>query len=123
MAYDLKKVFALNGMKNDQEICDSNLNIPADSFLQTRGFAEFIQFRKYKQAIANGEQVNPDSVVASNPQFYQSYILAGDLEFRNKEWQKAIIMYQTALSKEIATRQEEIYIRKQIDLCHEHGAD
>lgn len=123
MAYDLKKVFALDGMKKDQEICDSSLNFPADSFIQTRAFAEFIQFRKYKQAIANGEQVNPDSVVASNPQFYQSYILAGDLEMRNKEWQKALQMYKTGLTKEIATRQEENYLRKQIELCHSHGAN
>jgi hypothetical protein len=123
MAYDLKKVFALQGMQKDQEICDSMLNIPADSFIQTGAFAEFIQFRKYKQAIANGGQVNPDSVVASNPQFYQSYILAGDLDIRNKEWQKALQMYKAGLTKEIATRQEENYIRKQIELCHNHGAN
>jgi isopenicillin-N N-acyltransferase like protein len=123
IAYDLKKVFALQGMKNDQEICDSNLNIPADSFIQSRAFLEFMQFRKYRQAIAAGDNVNPDSVVASNPQFYQSYILAGDLEYKSKDWQKALQMYKAALTKEIANRQEEIYISKQIELCHDHGAN
>ena len=123
MAYDLKKVFALHGMKTDQEICESSLNIAADSFLQTKAFADFLKFRKYKQAIANHEPVNPDSVVFSNPQFYQSYILAGDIEFKNKNWQKALKMFQVALTKEIATKQEENYIRKQIEICRKNGAD
>ena len=123
MAYDLKKVFALHGMKTDQEICDSSMNIAADGFLQAKAFADFLKFRKYKQAIANHEPVNPDSVVFSNPQFYQSYILAGDIEIKNKNWQKALKMFQVALTKEIATKQEENYIRKQIEICRKNGAD
>ena len=123
IAYDLKKVFGLRGMKQDKEICDSSLNIPADSFIHTKAFAEFIEFRKYKQSVANGESVDPDSVVASNPQFYQSYILAGDLDMRKNDWEKALSMFKTALTKEIATRQEEDYIRKQIELCRNHGAN
>ena len=123
IAYDLKKVFGLRGMKQDKEICDSSLNMPADSFIHTKAFAEFIEFRKYKQSVANGESVDPDSVVASNPQFYQSYILAGDLDMRKNDWEKALSMFKTALTKEIATRQEEDYIRKQIELCRNHGAN
>ncbi|MFI5155228.1 MAG: C45 family autoproteolytic acyltransferase/hydrolase [Chitinophagales bacterium] len=117
VAYDLNKVFALAGMKKNQEIIDSGLNIKADSFVQTKAFAAFLEFRKYKQAIANGELVNIDSLLASNPSFYQTYLLAGDQEFRKKNWKQAMANYKIALTREIATKQEEIYIRKQVDKC------
>ena len=35
VAYDLNKVFALKGLKENREICDSSLTFPADSFLLT----------------------------------------------------------------------------------------
>ena len=122
VAYDLNKVFGLAGMRKDQEIVEAGLTIPADSFVRTKPFAGFLEFRKYKQAIGNGEEVDIDSLIASNPSFYQTYVLAGDQEFRKKNWQQAIANYKIALTKEIATRQEENYIRKQVENCRKHGA-
>ncbi len=120
VAYDLNKVFSLAGMKKDREIVDSGLNIKADPFMQSKPFANFMEFRKYKQAIANGEQINIDSLIASNPSFYQTYVLAGDQEFRKKNWSRAMDNYKMALTKEIATKQEERYIRKQLENCSKH---
>ena len=117
VGYDLKKVFSLEGMKKDQEICDSSLTIAPDSFLLSSEYRNFEAFRKYKKEIAEGEEVNTDSLVASNPEFYHSYVLAGDYAFRHEQYQKALHYYRIALTKVIATKKEEDYIRNQIKKC------
>jgi len=117
VAYDLHKVFALRGMKENQEICEPTLTIPADSFMQTREYKDFLLFRSYKQRIADGGSINLDSLVASNPEYYHTYVIAGDYLFKQKQYAQALPYYKTALTKVIATRQEENHIRKQIVLC------
>ena len=63
VAYDLHKVFALSGMKENKEICETSLNIPADSFMLSNEYKNFILFRTYKQRIADGGTINTDSLV------------------------------------------------------------
>jgi isopenicillin-N N-acyltransferase like protein len=118
VAYDLNKVFALKGMKKDQEIADTSLTITADSFLLTPAYKNFETYRKYKQKIADGENINVDSLVASNPQFYHTYVLAGDYLFKKKEFAKALPYYKMALTKVIATKKEEDHINDQIKKCN-----
>ncbi len=117
VCYDLNKVFSLNGMKTNREISDSSLNIPADSFLLTDQYRLFLNFRRYKKEISEGIDVNPDSLISSNPNFYQSYQLAGNEMFKKKSFKTAEQYYRMALSKEIATKSEENEIRKQIERC------
>ena len=112
--YDLKKIFAMHGMKENTEVSDSSLTIAADSFLLTNEYRNFEKFRKYKQLISDGRQVNADSVVASNPEFYNAYVLAADYLFKQKDYPKALRFYKMALTKVIATKPEEEHIRKQI---------
>ena len=119
VAYDLKKIFALQGLHENRELYDSSLMVPADTFLTTAPFHEFEKYRKLKQQLADGETVSPDSLVASNPQFYQAWVLAGDHLFKQKEYKKAIPYYETALTKVIATKPEENHIRKQLKKCKE----
>jgi len=114
VAYDLKKVFGLSGLKQDIEIADSSLTIAADSFLLTSAYQDFVRFRKFKQRITNGETVDADSVVASNPQFYNAYVLAGDYLYKRKDYKKALPFYQRALTKVIATKKEEEHIKDQV---------
>ena len=114
MAYDLNKVFALKGMKQDHEIYDSSLTIAADTFLQSKAYNNFVQFRKYKQEIADGKEINVDGMVASNPEYYNSYVLAGDYLFKRGDKKKAVDYYQIALTKVIATKKEEQHVRSQI---------
>ena len=119
VCYDLDKVFLLRGMKKNQEIADSSLNLPADSFQLTNQFQLFLKYRIYKKEIAEGREVNADSLVASNSNFYQAYQLAGNEMFKNKQYTNAIQYYRIALSKEIATKTEENEIRNQISKCEE----
>jgi hypothetical protein len=117
VAYDLRKVFALKGMKQDQEIAVDSLSIAPDSFLQTKEYASFERFRFFRQQVADGGRVDADSLVASNPQFYYSYVLAADYLFKQHQFQKALALYKTALTKEIATLKEENHIRDQVKKC------
>ena len=114
VCYDLKKVFALQGLKQNIEISDSNLTIAPDSFLLTNEYRNFEKFRKYKQIISDGGQVNADSIVASDPEFYNAYVVAADYLYKQKDYPKALRFYKTALTKVIATKPEEEHIRKQI---------
>jgi isopenicillin-N N-acyltransferase like protein len=118
VAYDLNKVFALKGMKKDQEIADTSLTIAADSFLLTTAYKKFQGYRKYKQQIADGENINVDSLIASNPQFYHTYVLAADYLFKKKEFAQALPYYKIALTKVIATKKEEDHINDQIKQCN-----
>lgn len=114
VAYDLNKVFSLKGMKVNQEISDSNLTIAADTFLTTTAYQHFLQFRQMKQTIMDGGDINPDSLVAANPQFYHAWVLAGDYAYKHDQYKKALYFYQQALTKEIATLKEKEHITKQI---------
>jgi isopenicillin-N N-acyltransferase-like protein len=118
VAYDLNKVFALKGMKHDQEIIDTNLTIAPDPFLLTKQYKDFVTFRKFKQRIADGDTIDTDSLIASNPNFYHAYVLAGDYSFKHEQYQKAIAYYKIGLTKEIATTKERDHINKQLVKCN-----
>jgi len=117
IAYDLHKVFALRGMKENKEICEASLNIPADSFMLSTGYKNFILFRSYKQRIADGGSINIDSLVMSNPAYYHTYVIAGDYLYKQKKFAAALPYYKTALTKIIATKKEEDHIKAQIASC------
>jgi hypothetical protein len=114
VCYDLNTVFSLRGMKTNREVADSSLNLPSDPFLKSHEFEQILKYRLLKKELSDGMDINPDSLIASNPNYYQAYQLAGNLMFRNKQFAQAINYYREALSKEIATKTEENDIRNQI---------
>lgn len=117
VCYDLKKIFALNGMQQNHEIYESDLNIAADSFVYTPVFKRFESFRQNKQLAIDGGNAVPDSIIAENPNYYNSYVIAGDYWFNKKEYNKALPYYLQALKKEIATVGERKRIEQQIAAC------
>jgi tetratricopeptide (TPR) repeat protein len=119
VCYDLEKVFLMKGMNTNNEIADSSLNIPADTFLFTRNYEHFLEYRRLKKELLDGGQVNADSLIASNPNYYQAYQLAGNMMFGSRQYSKALAYYRVALSKEIATKSEENEIRNQISKAEE----
>lgn len=119
VAYDLNKIFSLKGMKINQEVVDTLLTIPADSFLLSNEYKKFQQFRQYKQRLSNSDKVDVDSLVNSNPSYYHTYVLAGDYLYKQKEYAKALKYYEVGLTKEIATKKESDHIMEQITKCKE----
>lgn len=114
VCYDVGKIFSMQGLKKNKEVCEQAMNIAADSLIYTNRFKKFEQYRNYKERAFENLSINPDSVVADNPRFYNSYVIAGDYCFRQKQWTKAMDFYQKALSMEIATEGERRHIYNQI---------
>lgn len=119
VCYDLRKVFALRGMKKNQEIIDSSLTIAPDTFLKTPAYKKFIVYRNLVKRVNDNKTVNPDSLIINNPQYYNAYIVAGDYSFRQKQFNKARSFFQQALTKVIATKEEEDAVKQKIIKCNE----
>ncbi len=107
LSYDLHKIFSMNGIKKNEEIIDDSLTIQADPFLLTNDFKNFIKFHSYKLDIARGKYVEPDSIIASNPNLYQAYVLAGNELIKEKKNDLGINYLKQSLTKEVATKNEE----------------
>lgn len=114
VCYDLKKVFAMNGMKQNHEIYEAAKFIAADSFIYTQKFIEFEKYRRSKQIVKDGGEIIADSIIAENPSLYNSYIIAGDYSFKNKEYKKALQYYKKALNLEIASAGERRHVIEMI---------
>ena len=123
VCYDLNKIFSEKRNEN-QVLASSSLNIPKDSFVDSKEFENYEEFK-----FANGEVQNAidgDDVVltddfiphyqSSNPDFWLVYYQAGKYYFNQKAYSNAKIEFEKALSKEITTVPDrenvEKYLRK-----------
>jgi tetratricopeptide (TPR) repeat protein len=123
VCYDLRKIFAMDGLKADAEIADVNLNIAPDSFLNTSVYAKFMLFRQAKMRWMDKLGVQVSQFIPNNPQYYDAYRLTGDYYLQHKDYEKAINAYQAALGKEIATQAERKSIEGKIKECEKALAE
>lgn len=118
VCYNLDSIFSMHGLQTDHEIYDSSRMIAPDPFIQTKAFINFKAYRSLKQAAQEGAPVDPTLIPALDPEFYHAYVVAGDYAFKHGNLEEAKGFYETALTKVIANKSEEIHIRKQIELCN-----
>lgn len=118
IAYDLNKIFAMKGLQQNHEIADAALTIKSDEFLQTTDYNSFIEFRKIKEKILNKETIDVAKFIKLNPEYYDTYVLAGNYWFDKKRYKIAKKQYQTALTKEVATKYEIENIQEKIEKCN-----
>ena len=78
---------------------------------------EYQPVEEEKSSYYDHENIDPDSLIIDNPQYYNAYILAGDYCFRLQQFSRALGYYQRALSKVIATKQEEASVEHKIIKC------
>jgi len=110
VCYDLNEIFSDQGLKNG-DFAKSELNIAKDPFIESKEFEDYEEFK-----FANGEVQNAidgDDVVLTddfiphyqslNPAFWLVYYQAGRYYFKQKEYLKAKIEFEKALTKEITT--------------------
>ncbi|XZF15592.1 C45 family autoproteolytic acyltransferase/hydrolase [Chitinophagaceae bacterium MMS25-I14] len=117
VCYDLRKIFAMNGMSADREIADTAWNIAPDTFLQSNAYKGFLDFRKNKMALMQHKDVDTAQTIHGDPQFYDAYRVAGDYS-REKGWYTAAIAYyRQALQHEVATINEREAIEHKIAEC------
>jgi hypothetical protein len=116
VCYDLEKAFAYPAMQNE-EIYDQELTIPADSFLLTRHYKDYVKFSKFRFPFNPKKDLQPDSLIKWNPNSYHAYMLAADHYFDQKQWTAAQPLYEMGLTKEIATEQERQHMEKNLEQC------
>lgn len=119
VCYDLKKVFALAGIKQNKEIYEPQYNIAADSLIYAPQFLQFKKYRHSKQIAQDGGTVIADSVVAYNPTLYNSYVVAADYSYKQKDYKKALQYYKKALTMEIANTGERKHVEEMIKKTEE----
>lgn len=117
VAYDLNKIFAMGSLEDNVELYEDSLTIPADSFLLSDDYKKFLNFREMKAKMQDGNEVDLDLLISSNPQYYDTYVLAGNQAYKNENYDLAIGYYMTGLGKEVASKTEEMYLRKQVLAC------
>ena len=118
ICYDMDKVFSYEAKENE-EIYEAELTIPADSFLFTPAYRDYVKFSKYRFPFNPQSDLHPDSVVKWNPNSYHAYMLAADYYFDRQEWAEAIPLYERGLTKEVATLQERYHMEKNLEKCKE----
>lgn len=119
--YELDKVFEKNqGLKIDSAIYDSSMIIPADTFMNSLGYEQFLTYKelskKIKKAISDKSKLNQnilENFEASNPQLYLTHWLLGNYYSTQNNCEKAIFHYQKALKLEIPNKNEAEQIEKE----------
>jgi len=124
VCYNIDKIFKnFVALRKKIEIYETTLTIPADSFLYSKDYHNFIKFKEISKliqsSIENNEKiVFPDkNYISTNPEFFMTYSLLGDYYKKTKQYDKAIEYYNIALKKEIPTLQEKKIIVEKREQC------
>jgi hypothetical protein len=118
VCYDLNKVFA-SADKRNEEMYEDERTIPADPFLLTKQYHDYEKFARYRFPFEPRTDMQPDSLVKWNPESYHAYMLAGDYYFDRKNFTSAKALYETGLTKEVATVQEREHMERNLKLSNE----
>ncbi len=124
ICYDLNKVFAESpALKEKRELYEKPLNIPADSFLFSKEYKEFVSYKKFREAFkfAHKHKIHFDldsktiaTFISSNPEYYETYFLLGNYFKDENKKEEANKYYNIALTKEITTVQDKEAIQNSI---------
>lgn len=127
IAYDLNKVFNLPVQSiGINEIYSAELIIPADSFLFSEQYKQYLEYKKFRDIFIKKiecrqcNKVTDDFIeyfISLNPEYFYVYALSGEYYQSKKKYQKAITMYEKALTKEITTAQDVERIRSNLTIC------
>jgi tetratricopeptide (TPR) repeat protein len=126
VCYNMDKIFKnFVALRKNIEIYETTLTIPADSFLYSKDYQNFIKFKEISKliqsSIENNEKiVFPDkNYISTNPEFFMTYSLLGDYYKNLKQYDKAIEYYNIALKREISSFRELKDIKERIKICNE----
>jgi predicted choloylglycine hydrolase len=110
VCYDLNEIFSDKKLK-DGDFAKTEFNIAKDPFVESKEFEDYEEFK-----LANGEvqnAIDDNNVLLTddfiphyqslNPDFWLVYYQAGKYYFKQKEYSKAKIEFEKALTKEITT--------------------
>lgn len=127
-AYDLNDFFSkASNSSNPKPTFVDSLNIPADPFLTTDSFKNFLRFKEIKNKLTAYLSGNPTPLTEeeitnfehSNPEYYYMYSLLGDYHKKTGQMKKAKQYYEKGLTKVIATKKEREHMEGQIKQLEE----
>ena len=125
LCYDLNKVFNLQEVPTN-DIDEASYLIPADPFIKTKEYHDFITFRNLKfkindfiygfskSAIDEHEEI---TFVNSNPNYYEAYMILGMYFKKLKQYEKAKVYFHQSLDRIVSSKEEEEKIKALIKKC------
>lgn len=123
--YNLDEIFASDSIPIGNIFIDS-LTILEDPFIHTKGIWDFMEFKQLKNELfdsyALGKQIEwneekEDRLIKANPNSYVTYMALGDYYSDKGNCIKAVLYYETALGKEVASLSERTKIERSIEEC------
>ncbi|MES2621281.1 MAG: C45 family peptidase, partial [Bacteroidota bacterium] len=124
VCYDLNKVFSrVPSFTNDMELNEVDLTIPADSFLQSSEWKNFLLWKETKKVIKKAthdkvkledESKLVEMFVQRNPELWETYQVLGYYFKSNKSIAIAKKYFDLALTKEINDTHEADKMREEI---------
>ncbi len=124
VCYDLNKVFAeASGLKTKKELYEKELNVPADSFLYSAAYKNFVAYKlmregfqiRHKHTIKDTiDSKTITTFIQLNEEYWETYFILGNYYRDEKNTQEALKYYNLALTKEITTVQDKEAIEKSI---------
>jgi len=129
ICYDLDEVFAISGKRNLAEnLYIDTLTIAADTFLSTETYKNFEYHKSIKKKLFDNYMLGiefeltaaeREKFIAANPQSYVTYMSLGQYYQALEDFESAKKYYNLALTKKVASLDEENKIKQQIDECNE----
>lgn len=110
VCYDLNEIFSDKKLK-DGDFAKTEFNIAKDPFVESKEFENYEEFKfangEVQSAIDGNDVLLTDDFIphyqSLNPDFWLVYYQAGKYYFKQKEYSKAKIEFEKALTKEITT--------------------
>ena len=121
VAYDLKKVFAEEQYPSHQAYPQTDLNIPADTFMYSKAYKDYERYRVLEHKIEHHlrshtpldiTQVAP--ITQLNPHYWKAYYLLGCVYEEKGDASTAHSLFEKALQCEIPYQEERQAILKKI---------
>ena len=125
MAYDLNEIFAMRDPPQKNQSIDRRvLEIPSDNFLNSSYYYDYLDYKNLSDSInlqMNSGKVIQDELInrmiSDNPEYFKTYMQAGDYYFSQKNYEKAQNNYKLALTKEVNSLSTREYIQTQLSNC------
>ncbi len=122
LGYHLIQIFDSSYLKPGEKIYDTAITIPADNFLFSSRFEDFMQFKeernKIKKATEIKAKLNIETIknfIALNPDYFQGYVLAGDYFMSLNDNEKALQFYNFSLKKEFEKSSQRKEVEEKIE--------
>lgn len=117
VCYDLNEIFSDKRLKSG-EFAKSSFNIRKDFFVDSQEFKNYEEFKKLGSQFEDEDKILSEEFIeyyqSLNPDFWLVYFQAGKYYFDHKQYSKANIEFEKALTKEITTVPDRENIKKHL---------